>query len=309
MDAIKNFEELKKHLKESGKRRRLALANALDAHSLEAVMAAVEEGFVEAFLVGKKEEVEKLIAKEFGTKMDKYKDSWHIVNCDGDAAQATTEATLMVKRGEADLLMKGLVNTDVILRAVLNKEQGIHTPGNVLAFNSCFDIPMYHKLLFMTDPAIIPEPTKEQRIMMIKYTIATARKFGVKKPKIALIHATEVANPKIRFMQDYLDIMELYRQGEFGDVIMDGPIDIFLAIDKERGEVKKIDTPVLGDADILIFPDFDSANVFYKTAQTFGNASMAGLVYGADSPLVITSRSDSADTKFYSICMAAVLAD
>ena len=204
--------------------------------------------------------------------------------------------------------MKGLVNTDVILRAVLNKENGIHTPGNVLAFNSCFDIPMYHKLVFMTDPAIIPEPTKEQRVAMIKYSIETAHKFGVAKPKIALIHATEIANPKIRFMQDYLDIMEMYRNGEFGDVVMDGPIDIFLAIDKERGAIKRVDTPVLGDADILIFPDFQSANVFYKTAQTFGNASMAGLVYGADSPVVITSRSDSTDTKFYSICMACVLA-
>ena len=86
-----------------------------------------------------------------------------------------------------------------------------------------------------TDPAIIPEPTKEQRVAMIKYSIETARKFGVAKPKIALIHTTKIANPKIRFMEDYLDIMEMYRNGEFGDVVMDGPIDIFLAIDKERG--------------------------------------------------------------------------
>ena len=308
MDAIKNFEELKNHLKSAGKRKHLALANALDSHSLEAVMMSVEEGFIDAYLVGKKEEVARLLEQEFGEKVKKYGDYLHIVDCRGDAAEATTQATLMVRRGECDMLMKGLVNTDVILRAVLNKENGIHTPGNVLAFNSCFDIPMYHKLVFMTDPANIPEPTKEQRVAMIKYSIETARKFGVAKPKIALIHATEIANPKIRFMQDYLDIMEMYRNGEFGDVVMDGPIDIFLAIDKERGAIKRVDTPVLGDADILIFPDFQSANVFYKTAQTFGNASMAGLVYGADSPVVITSRSDSTDTKFYSICMACVLA-
>jgi len=88
---------------------------------------------------------------------------------------------------------------------------------------------------------------------------------------------------------------------------MDGPVDIFLAIDKERGEVKKIQTPILGDSDILIFPDFDSANVFYKTAQTFANALMAGMIYGANSPVIITSRSDSTETKFYSICMACLL--
>lgn len=308
MNAIKNFEELKNHLKSTGTRKRLALANALDSHSLEAVMMSVEEGFIDAYLVGKKEEVSKLLEQEFGSKIKEYEQYLHIVDCRGDAVEAATEAALMVRNKQCDMLMKGLVNTDVILRAVLNKEKGIHTPGNVLAFNSCFDIPMYHKLVFMTDPAIIPEPTKEQRIAMIKYSIETARKFGVSRPKIALIHATEVANPKIRFMQDYLDIMEMYRNGEFGDVVMDGPVDVFLAIDKERGEIKRIDTPVLGDTDILIFPDFQSANVFYKTAQTFGNASMAGLVYGADSPVVITSRSDSTDTKFYSICMACVLA-
>ena len=104
---------------------------------------------------------------------------------------------------------------------------------------------------------LVEDEIKEQRVAMIKYSIETARKFGVAKPKIALIHATEIANPKIRFMEDYLDIMEMYRNGEFGDVVMDGPIDIFLAIDKERGAIKRVDTPVLGDADILIFPDFD----------------------------------------------------
>ena len=306
MKQIKTFSDLTEFLANS-ERKKLAVANALDAHTLEAVMMSVEAGFVDAYLVGKAEKVAELLKREFGEKAEQYKQFLHIVDCEDDAKIATEKAVLMVRNGECELLMKGLVNTDVILRAVLNKETGIHTPGNVLTFNSCFDISMYHKLIFMTDPAVIPEPTKEQRIMMIKYCIETARKFGVEKPKIALIHATEVANPKIRFMQDYTDIMELYRNGEFGDVIMDGPVDIFLAIDKERGEIKKIDTPILGDADILIFPEFSSANVFYKTAQTFANASMAGLLYGANSPVIITSRSDSTETKFYSICMASVL--
>ena len=306
MKQIKTFSDLTEFLANS-ERKKLAVANALDAHTLEAVMMSIEAGFIDAYLVGKKEKVAELLKQEFGEKTEQYKQFLHIIDCEDDALLATEKAVFMVRNGECDMLMKGLVNTDVILRAVLNKEKGIHTVGKVLTFNSCFDIPMYHKLIFMTDPAVIPEPTKEQRIMMIKYCIETARKFGVEKPKIALIHATEVANPKIRFMQDYTDIMELYRNGEFGNVIMDGPVDIFLAIDKERGEIKKIDTPILGDSDILIFPDFDSANVFYKTAQTFGNASMAGLLYGANSPVIITSRSDSTETKFYSISMACVL--
>jgi len=308
MKPIKNFKELEEHLTNQGKRKRLAVANALDAHSLEAVMMSIEAGFIDACLVGKKDLVAEMLQKEFGSKVKKYEQFLHIVDCENDAKIASEKAVLMVRNGECDMLMKGLVNTDVILRAVLNKENGIHTPGRVVTFNSCFDIPMYHKLIFMTDPAVIPEPTKEQRIMMIKYCIETAHKFGVVKPKIALIHATEVANTKIRFMQDYLDIMEMYRNGEFGDVIMDGPVDIFLAIDEERGKIKNIPTPILGDADVLIFSDFISGNVFYKTAQTFGNAEMAGLLYGANSPVVITSRSDSTKTKYYSLCMACVLA-
>ncbi|MDR3327901.1 MAG: phosphate butyryltransferase [Prevotellaceae bacterium] len=306
MEAIKNFEELKIHLGNQDKRKKLAVANALDSHSLEAVVMAVEAGFIDAYLVGKRSGVEEILNREFPSKLPDIEPFLHIVDVEG-AKEAAEAAVAMVRNGKCDLLMKGLVNTDVILRAILDKEKGIHSVGNVLTFTSCFDIPSYHKMIFMSDPAVIPEPTKEQRIMMIKYCIETAQKFGVSRPKIALIHSTEVANPKIRFMQDYLDIMELYRHGEFGDVIMDGPIDIFLAIDKERGEIKKIQTPVLGDSDILIFPDFSSANVFYKTAQTLGNAENAGLLYGANSPVVLTSRSDSTETKFYSICMACAL--
>jgi phosphate butyryltransferase len=307
MEAIKNFEELKIHLGNQG-RKKLALANALDSHSLEAVITAVEAGFVDAYLVGKKSDIEEILRQEFGTTFAQISQYLHIINIDGQAKEAAEKAVSMVRNQECEVLMKGLVNTDVILRAILDKEKGIHTVGNVLTFTSCFDLPLYHKMIFMADPAVIPEPTKEQRIMMIKYCIETAQKFGVSKPNIALIHATEVANPKIRFMQDYIDIMKLYHRGEFGNVIMDGPIDIFLAIDKKRGEIKKINTPVLGNSDILIFPDFTSANVFYKTAQTFGNAQNAGLLYGANSPVVLTSRSDSTDTKFYSICMACILA-
>ncbi|MDR0830526.1 MAG: phosphate butyryltransferase, partial [Prevotellaceae bacterium] len=267
----------------------------------------------EAFLVGKKTDIEQILTKEFGTKLNSISQYLHIVDIEGGkeavdtAREAAHKAVEMVRTGVCEVLMKGLVNTDVILRAILNKETGIHTSGTVLAFTSCFDIPAYHKLIFMTDPAVIPEPNKEQRIAMINYCIETAKKFGVNKPKIALLHATEVPNPKIRFMNDYLDIMEHYHHGEFGDVIMDGPIDLFLAIDKKRGEIKNIPTPVLGDSDILIFPDFTSANVFYKTVQTFGNADNAGLLYGANAPVVLTSRSDSTETKFYSICMACVL--
>ncbi|MDR1543960.1 MAG: phosphate butyryltransferase [Prevotellaceae bacterium] len=301
MKPIKNFEELKEHLAKSENRLRLAVANALDEHTLEAVVQGINTGFISATLTGNREAIKKLLGENAQNP------HIHFVEV-GEPKMAAEEAVRLVKSGECDILMKGLVNTDVILRAILDKEKGLHSNGNVITYVSCFDIEKYHKMLFFSDPAVIPDPNKEQRIAMIKYGIETAKKFGVEKPKVALIHATEVPNPKIYYMQDYQYIMELYRSGEFGDAVLDGPVDIFVAVDKERGAIKKIPSPILGDADVLIFPDFDSANVFYKTVQTFGQAELAGLLYGADVPVVLTSRSDSTLAKFYSICMAAVLA-
>ncbi len=230
----------------------------------------------------------------------------HIIDIP-EVEQATREAVRMVKSGEADILMKGLVNTDVILRAILDKENGIVEKGKIITYNAALEIPSYHKLLFFTDPAVIPSPTVEQRTAMIKYVTETAHKFGIARPKIALIHATEKANPKIQYMQDYLDIMDKWRMGEFGDVIMDGPLDIFLALDPERGSIKKVPSPIHGDADILVFPNFECANTFYKGLMVFAKAEMAGLLQGTQKPVVLTSRSESVNSKFYSLAMACVM--
>jgi len=257
---------------------------------------------VEAFLIGDVASIES--PHLFEQKLSPF---IHIIDIP-EVHVATLEAVRMVKEGEADILMKGLVNTDVLLRAILDKEKGILPAGKVLTFNAAMEIPGYHKLVFFSDPVVIPSPNLVQRTAMIKYSIEMAYKFGIPKPKIALIHATEVANPKIQYMQDYLDIMQMWRNGEFGDVIMDGPLDIFLALDKERGSIKNVPTPVLGDADILIFPNFECANCFYKGLSLFAGAEMGGLLQGTDKPVVLTSRSESIDSKFYSIAMACVIA-
>ncbi|NDP20568.1 MAG: phosphate butyryltransferase [Paludibacter sp.] len=302
MDTISSFAELTAHLKSINSRKRMAVANAVDSHTLDAVLRAVEMGLIEAFLIGDVASIE-------SPELFEHHLSAHIHIIDiPDVQEATIEAVRMVKSGEADILMKGLVNTDVLLRAILDKEKGILPAGNVLTYNAAMEVPKYHKLIFFSDPVVIPSPNLVQRTAMIKYAIATAYKFGIAKPKVALIHATEVANPKIHYMQDYLDIMQMWRNGEFGDVIMDGPLDIFLALDKERGSIKNVPTPVLGDADILIFPNFECANTFYKGLSLFADAEMGGLLQGTEKPVVLTSRSESIDSKFYSIAMACVLA-
>jgi phosphate butyryltransferase len=301
MESISSFAELTEHLRSVNSRKRLAVANAVDSHTLDAVIRAVDLGIVEAYLIGDVASIESphLFEKVLSPFI-------HIIDIP-EVQLATLEAVRMVKSGEADILMKGLVNTDVLLRAILDKEKGLLPPGKVLTFNAAMEIPTYHKLIFFSDPVVIPSPDLIQRTAMIKYSIEMANKFGIPKPKIALIHATEVANPKIRYMQDYLDIMQMWRNGEFGDVIMDGPLDIFLALDKERGAIKNVPTPVLGDADILIFPNFECANCFYKGLSLFAGAEMGGLLQGTTKPVVLTSRSESIDSKFYSIAMACVI--
>lgn len=301
MDSISSFAELTAHLKNINCRKRLAVANAVDTHTLDAVLQAVEMGIIEAFLIGDVASIES--PHLFEHNLSPF---IHIIDIP-EVQLATLEAVRMVKSGEADILMKGLVNTDVLLRAILDKEKGLLPAGNILTYNAAMQIPAYHKLVFFADPVVIPSPNITQRIAMIKYAIATAYKFGISKPKVALIHATEIANPKIHYMQDYLDIMQMWRNGEFGDVIMDGPLDIFLALDKERGRIKNVPTPVLGDADILIFPNFECANCFYKGLSLFAGAQMGGLLQGTEKPVVLTSRSESIDSKFYSIAMACAL--
>ncbi|MDR1654258.1 MAG: phosphate butyryltransferase [Prevotellaceae bacterium] len=301
MEQITSFAHLKAHLKENNHIKRIAVANAADEHSVEAALQAVESGFAEVFLFGDVKQVP--VSAQMGLQFTK---RVHVVNVP-DVQQATEAAVALVRNGDADVLMKGLVNTDVLLRAVLDREKGILPEGNIMSFCSVFEIPKYHKLLFFADAAVIPSPTLEQRCAIINYVTETARKFGVARPKIAMIHATEKANPKIAYMQDYLDIMKMHRAGDFGDIVLDGPLDILLALDKARGSIKKVDTPVLGDADGLVFPNFESANVFYKTLISFADAQMAGCLTGTSKPVVLTSRGDSAESKFNSIAMACAL--
>jgi phosphate butyryltransferase len=199
------------------------------------------------------------------------------------------------------------VNTDVILRAVLNKEHGIVPYGNVVTFIAAMEIPSYPRLLFVTDPAVIPAPNLRQRTAMIHYALGMAHQFGIAQPKVALIHGTEKKNMKLPFMADYVQILENARQGAFGDAVIDGPLDLFLALDKELGAIKNVTSPVMGDADILIFPGFDSANIFYKSMMTFAGAQMGGILFGTDKPVVLTSRSDNEASKFNSIALACLM--
>lgn len=228
-----------------------------------------------------------------------------VTNIQSDSVEESAQrAVRMVREGKAQAIMKGIVNTDVVLRAVLNKEEGLLPKGNVITHIAAMKIPCYHKLLFVTDVAVIPYPTLEQRKAMINYAITLCKVYGIEQPKVALLHCTEKVSPKFPITEDYVTIIEECRNGLFGNTIIDGPIDLKCAIDKGAALIKKLDSPVAGDSDVLVMPDIQAGNVFYKTITTVTDAELAVGLQGAACPISITSRSDSALTKFNSLAMA-----
>ena len=274
METISNFGMLRERLLGKDPVQVVAL-EANDEHSQWAIHRAEEEGWAK------------------------------VTNIQSDSVEESAQrAVRMVREGKAQAIMKGIVNTDVVLRAVLNKEEGLLPKGNVITHIAAMKIPCYHKLLFVTDVAVIPYPTLEQRKAMINYAITLCRVYGIEQPKVALLHCTEKVSPKFPITEDYVTIIEECRNGLFGNTIIDGPIDLKCAIDKEAALIKKLDSPVAGDSDVLVMPDIQAGNVFYKTITTVTDAELAVGLQGAACPISITSRSDSALTKFNSLAMA-----
>lgn len=222
-------------------------------------------------------------------------------------AEAARQAVAAVREGEASILMKGLVETADLLRAVLDKERGLLPEGRVLLHIAATEMPTYDKLLFFTDSAVIPYPTFEQRRAQVAEVSALCHAFGIDEPRISLIHCSEHASSKFPHTLEYASLIEQARQGAFGrGVILDGPLDVRTSCDAVALKVKGIKSPIEGKADALVFPDIEAANVFYKTVTFFAKGTTAGILCGTSSPVVLPSRGDSAETKYYSLAMAAL---
>ena len=300
MKTIRNFNDLVSHLSSVGQRKRVAIVWASDAHTQEAIALALKEGFIEATFVGAMKEVKE------SDLLKPYFDHINIIDAT-DPDDAAAKAVSLVREGNADVLMKGLINTDNLLRAVLNKEEGILPKGNVLTHVTATSVPSYSKLIFFTDPAVIPYPTHEQRVKQVEYVAELCHAFGVEEPKISLIHCTEKPNEKFfPFTMGYADIIGMAKEGKFGKAVVDGPLDVKCSCDLEAMQTKGIDSPIAGEADALIFPDIESGNVFYKTVTLFGKAETAATLKGTMAPVVLTSRGDSVESKFYSLALAVI---
>lgn len=300
METIRSFGQLTSHLKSLNRRKRIAVVCANDPNTEYAIVRALDEGIAEFLMIG-----DSAVLSQYQL-LKKYPQYVHVVHIE-NPDDAAREAVKIVREGGADILMKGIINTDNLLRAILDKEKGLLPKGKVLTHLAMMQIPTYDKLLFFSDAAVIPRPTLQQRIEMIWYAIATCHRFGIQRPRIALIHCTEKVSAKFPHSLDYVNIVELAEAGEFGDVIIDGPLDVRTSCEQASGEIKGIVSPINGQADVLIFPNIESGNTFYKSVSLFAKAEMAGVLQGPVCPVVLPSRSDSGLSKYYSIAMACLI--
>ena len=284
------------------KKHNIAVAWAQDINTIGAIHKAVDEGFVEAILIGRTTEIRK-ICKSAGVN----EQSFTLVEAENESI-ASVKAVKMARSGKADIVMKGLVGTDKFLRAVMDKDSGLMIPDAVLSYVCAIEIPSYHKLLFITDPAVIPVPSLDQKIAMAGYALEMANRFGVVKPKIALIGASEKISRHFESSADYAVMCKMAERGQIKNCIMDGPLDLFLACDKKSIEIKGIQTPVDGDADILLFPSLESCNPFYKGLMLFAQGELAGLIRGTEKPVIVMSRSESEKSKYFCIALACLMA-
>ncbi len=300
--VIKKLDDIVVAAKAKG-RKRLVVAYGQDSHTIAAVNEAVEAGLVEATLVGSRTEIERVCAEE-GIDAAKF-----TIEDESNDMKAVNKAVSIMAAGNGDVLMKGLVSTDKYMRGILNKEAGLFPPKGVLSHVAVVELPDYPRLLIISDVAIIPAPDFKQKQKIIGYLAKTANALGIECPKIGCISASEQLLPSVLSSTEAAMLAKMGDRGQLGKVQVDGPLSLDVALFKEVAEHKKVTgSSVAGEVDCLLFPNIESANVFFKSATKIGGAELAAMVVGSNVPCVLTSRGDSSKTKLYSIALACLSA-
>lgn len=284
--------------------KKIAVAAAQDSAVLEAVREAKAQGIAEAVLVGDEAKI-----REIATAMDMDLTDYRIID-EPDMIQASLKAVKLAHDGEVDMYMKGLIDSKNFLKSVLDKEFGLRT-GGPLSHVCVFDIPCIDRLLFLTDVAFMTYPTLEDKVNIIKNTIPVCNACGIGNPKVAPLAAVEVVNPKMPVTVEAAELTKMCEEGQITDCIVDGPLSLDLAIDAEAAKHKAAtDRKIQGDADVLLFPDIHAGNLVYKAIVHMVPGVKNGCILtGTKVPVILTSRSDTFETKVNSIALAAVVAE
>lgn len=296
----KSFEELISKANQKTLKK-VSVSNAQDEPVLQAVKTAKEQNIATAILVGDEAKI-----REIAASIDMDLTDFEIIN-EPDTEAAALKAVELVHNGEADILLKGLLETKTFLKSVLNKEVGLRT-GKMLSHVCVFEIEGIDRLLFFTDVAFNTYPTLADKVNIINNAVEVAHACGIECPKVAPLCAVETVNPKMQPTVDADNLTKMYEGGDFKGCQIYGPLSMDLAIDPEAAVHKGVDNPVAGHADILLFPNIDAGNITYKILVRTAKVKIGNVLVGTSAPVVLTSRSDDFQTKLNSIALATVIA-
>ncbi|WP_419750033.1 bifunctional enoyl-CoA hydratase/phosphate acetyltransferase [Terrisporobacter petrolearius] len=295
---IRNFQEIIDKVKMSPTKKRMVIAAAGEEHTLQAALHARKEGIVTPVLVGDKLEINRILNDLNETVSDE--DIYDV----SDVKEAAEKAVELVREGQGDFLMKGFLDTSVILKAVVNKEKGLGK-GGVMSHFTMFQVPNYHKILVAVDGGMVTYPTLEQKKCIIENTVGALRSYGYENPKVAVLSCVEKVNPKMPETVEADALAKMNEKGEITGCVVAGPISYDCAMSNDVAKLKKFYSPVAGDADILVAPNIHAGNIMGKMLTITCGAKMAGFIVGAKCPIVLTSRGSSAEEKYLSIVMSA----
>ncbi|MDP4266947.1 MAG: bifunctional enoyl-CoA hydratase/phosphate acetyltransferase [Bacteroidota bacterium] len=294
---LSKLSDLRQLVKNNAKKK-IALAAAHDKNALEAVFNAAKADLVTPILVGNEEKINE-IAKELNINIS----GVEIIN-ESNPEACAAKAVKLVREKKADILMKGILETSTMLKAVLNKEYGLRT-GNLLSHIAFFEMPTYHKVIAVADAAMNIAPDFNEKVGIIKNSVSYMRRIGYDNPKVAILAAVETVKDIMLPTMEAAAISKMAERGQIKNCIIDGPLALDNAVCKESALHKGINSEVSGDVDLLIVPNIEAGNVLYKSFIFFAKANVAAVILGATAPIVLTSRSDSNESKLDSITLAA----
>lgn len=297
---IKTMQGIIDYAKTAAKRR-IVVAVAQDEEILQAVYDAHRLGLVEASLVGDKTKI-LTVAEKLQMDISGYE----IIN-ESDNVKAIKTSVDKVKSGEADILMKGMIQTADLLKAVLDKEANLRQGNRSLSHLAILEMESYPKLLFVTDSGLNIAPTLQQKADITQNAVDVAIALGIVKPKVAVLSAVEIVNPAMQSSLDAAVLVKMADRGQIKNCIIDGPLAADNALSAIAARHKGVKSDVAGEPDILVMPNIESGNIMYKSLVFLSGVKSCGVVVGAKIPLVVVSRAESALSKLYSICLASVI--
>jgi phosphate butyryltransferase len=280
--------------------RTVAVAAAEDGEVIEAVAVAIKLNLARFLLFGNKQEIQRIIDEKFPAL--KNHENIQIIHANSKALAADS-AVKAVNLNEADVLMKGNLSTAILLKAVLNKEHGLRT-GSILSHVAVFEVKGYEQLIMVTDSAMNIAPDLETKIQIVNNAVKVANWLGIDYPKVAPLAAVEIVNLAMQATIDAAILTQMNKRGQIIGCLIDGPLALDNAISLFAAEQKGINSEVAGQADILLVPTIETGNALYKSLVYFAQAKVGAVVVGAKAPIVLTSRSDNAESKLYSLALS-----